>query len=74
MSIMEDSLLKLLPSLPSAIISDMLSLGVRFSSSSSSLMGYNFSSLVFLSIVVVAFTSGLSPGAKTLNLGRSCST
>jgi hypothetical protein len=48
MSIMEDSLLKLLPSLPSAIISDLLSLGVRFSSSSSSssLMGYNFSSVV----------------------------
>jgi len=28
----------------------------------------------FVSIAVVAFTSGLSPGAKTLNLGRSCST
>jgi hypothetical protein len=40
---MEDSLLKLLPSLPSAIISDLLSLGVRFSSSA--LMGYNFFSV-----------------------------
>jgi hypothetical protein len=50
MSIMEDSLLKLLPSLPSAIISDLLSLGVRFSSSS--LMVYNFSSVVLSQLLL----------------------
>jgi hypothetical protein len=51
MSIMEDSLLKLLPSLPSAIISDLLSLGVRFPSSSH--MGYNFSSVVLSQLLLL---------------------